>query len=446
MIRLAILCGLLAIATAAWGQEAYVPVGSVVTLEQAVALALQNNRLVRNAALEVEKATDRVAAARTRRFPAFEAQVLESYLLTSIDFTFRQGAFGTFPGTGPIPAKDTKITTERRPTTLVVARATQPLSQLYRIGLNVQLQGVGGEVAQEELRLRRQSVVHDVKQVYYGILQTLSGLEALEEALKNYRELDRLVADYVRQHRALKADRLEVKTRLAQAEYDALRQRNALASQQERLNSLLGLDIQTELRLHPVSDTTLFTTDLPAARTRALDQRPELREAQLKVRQAEYDRRMKLAEYIPDLSLALNYLSPVNVDVVPKNIAAVGLLLTWDVFDWGRKKREAEEKGKTVAQARNTVRETENSVLLEVHSRLRALQETAALLHVQQLTQETAREKLRVAMDKYAQQAVLLQDVLQAQAYLADANAKYRQGLLSFWTARADFEKALGEE
>jgi outer membrane efflux protein len=145
MIRSAVLCGLLAMSVVAWAQEAPVPSGVVVTLEQAVALALQNNRLVHNAALEVDKATDRVAAARTRRLPAFDVYVLESYLLTPVDFTFEQGTFGTFPSTGPIPAKDTTIRTERQPTTLVSARVTQPLSQLYRIGLNVQLQAVAGQ-------------------------------------------------------------------------------------------------------------------------------------------------------------------------------------------------------------------------------------------------------------------------------------------------------------
>jgi outer membrane protein len=73
------------------------------------------------------------------------------------------------------------------------------------------------------------------------------------------------------------------------------------------------------------------------------------------------------------------------------------------------------------------------------------LQETAALLQVNQLAEETAKEKLRVAMNKYTEQAALLQDVLQAQATLADANHQYRQALLSFWTTRAEFEKALGE-
>jgi outer membrane protein TolC len=35
--------------------------------------------------------------------------------------------------------------------------------------------------------------------------------------------------------------------------------------------------------------------------------------------------------------------------------------------------------------------------------------------------------------------------VLQTQAGLAEAQDRYQQALLAFWTARADFEKAIGE-
>ena len=63
----------------------------------------------------------------------------------------------------------------------MIAQATQPLSQLYRIGLGVRLQEVGGAVAHEQLRLQQQTIVYDVKRFYYGMLQTLSALEASEE-------------------------------------------------------------------------------------------------------------------------------------------------------------------------------------------------------------------------------------------------------------------------
>jgi outer membrane protein TolC len=273
-----------------------------------------------------------------------------------------------------------------------------------------------------------------------------SGLEATEEALKLYRELDSLVERYVVQQVALKSEGLDVKTRLAKAEYEALTLRNSLASLNEQLNELLGRDIRTEFSVSSVPDVTRFEADLATAGTRALEQRPEVKEARLKVKQAEYDKRVKKAEYIPDISLTFNYLSLIHVEVLPTNVAAVGVLVSWNPFDWGRKKRELAEKSKTIEQADNGLRETETLVLIDVHSRFRKLQEARALLRVSQLAQEATGEKLRVTMNKYAQQAVLLKDVLQTQAERAEANHQYRQALLSFWTAKADYEKALGED
>ena len=57
-----------------------------------------------------------------------------------------------------------------------------------------------------------------------------------------------------------------------------------------------------------------------------------------------------------------------------------------------------------------------------------------------------ANEKLREVNDKFRQSSVLLRDVLQQQAAVANANHDYEQALLAFWTAKAEFEKALGEE
>src|SRR6266487_4240714 len=68
------------------------------------------------------------------------------------------------------------------------------------------------------------------------------------------------------------------------------------------------LDVQTTFQVSPVSETVVYAEDAEAASRRAVTQRPELQQAQLKVKQAEYDRRMKQAEYIPDVSLAFSYL------------------------------------------------------------------------------------------------------------------------------------------
>src|SRR5215831_7871591 len=95
-------------APAARGQEAQ---AEVLTLEQAITLALGENRQVKSASIEVEKYGDKLASLRTKRLPAFKVNSTASQLLTPISFTFDKGAFGTYPGIGPVPDKTTEIST-----------------------------------------------------------------------------------------------------------------------------------------------------------------------------------------------------------------------------------------------------------------------------------------------------------------------------------------------
>ena len=71
-------------------------------------------------ALAVDQAEDQIAEARTSRLPTFNIYTLASQQLAQIDFRFAQGAFGTFPGIGPVPDKDTSISTGTKPTFLII--------------------------------------------------------------------------------------------------------------------------------------------------------------------------------------------------------------------------------------------------------------------------------------------------------------------------------------
>lgn len=127
----------------------------ILTLEQAVQLAARNNRSLKNATLEVNKASDRNAALRTRLLPNFKLYALGSQLLTPVDFTVLQGQFGTFPNIGPIPATDTRFRTPLRPTALVIGSVAQPLSTLYSLHLSLKLSDLNSRVAEEQARSTR---------------------------------------------------------------------------------------------------------------------------------------------------------------------------------------------------------------------------------------------------------------------------------------------------
>src|SRR5262245_31417360 len=180
------------------------------SLDEAIRLAVANNRQVQSARVQIEKAEADVPTARTRRLPVIEIDVTAAHLLMPVDFTFPQGAFGNIPGAGPIPAVDTTLSVPRQPTVFVSSQVSQPLSQLFRINLGIDSATKTREIEQEHARAQQLSTVNEVKRLYFAILQTKSALDATDEAIALYRELDRTLQVRVAQKVALRADGLDV--------------------------------------------------------------------------------------------------------------------------------------------------------------------------------------------------------------------------------------------
>ena len=427
-----------------------VPPGvEILTLDKAIDQALINNRSAKNARLEIEKNDERTAGARTRMLPGFQMNALVSKPLTTFDTTFEKGVFGVTPS-GPIPNEDTVITSSTKPTAAIIGQLVQPLSQLHRIKLQIKQQEAATEISRAQLSATEQALVNEVKRAYYAILQSQGAAQAAEANIKLYRELDRVTGEYVIQQVALKTELMDVQTRLAKAEYELMTIDNQLISQKEQLNHLLGRDVRTEFAVSSGEETALAVmreTDLLAARERALAHRPEIREAKLKVEQAKLDKRIKKSEFIPDVSLTVNYATTFSYsNFVPRSLSGVGIQVDWEVFDWGRRKHEVADKEKSITQANNALLDTESQVVMEVNAHFRQMQEARQMLKVAKLAQTQARANVQLVTYKYRLDAVLLKDVLQAQTVLANSDYDYQKALLAFWTAKADFEKAIGED
>jgi outer membrane protein len=222
--------------------------------------------------------------------------------------------------------------------------------------------------------------------------------------------------------------------------------RNNLDTDKEHLNNLLGRDIDTPFRTQSTPPVSAEEMDLKIARQTALRQRPEVKEAEIDVSRAGYDLRLAKAQYIPDVGAAIRYFNPINTQILPQNIVSAGLALTWEPVDWGRRKDKIKQKDLTVEQSNNQLQDARSKVLLDVDNTFRKLEESRSLIVVAQAARDASNEKLREVSNQFKQSSVLLRDVLQQEAAVANANHEYEQSLLALLNASAEFEKALGEE
>jgi outer membrane protein len=304
----------------------------------------------------------------------------------------------------------------------------------------------GKQLSQEQLRQQKQEITDSVKSSYYTLLQTQSALDAARENVKALHEMDRTTDEYVAQKAALPYQASGVKAQLAQAELQEVTLEDTIQTQKENLNDLMGRDITTDFALAGVPDALPEEQSLDLARQTALDNRTEIKQAQNKIEQATLARRLEKANYIPQVGLQYMYFRPFTIEGLPSGINSVGFSLKWDIWDWGNKRHLMDEKQRGIEQSRLSLTETQSQVVIDISNRYRKLREARAGLKVAQLGEDAEKQKLDVVTLQFKQNAALLSTLQTEQSNMAQSQAQYQQALSNFWTARSDFEKALGND
>jgi outer membrane protein len=417
------------------------------SVDDAVKIALADNRTLKIVSLNLDVHKEKLAADKTRRLPSFNTYVFGSELLSPISYFIPEGQFGCcYPGIGPIPSQNTYLTTGSHPTANVLASASQPLIQLYKINLYLRGQRLSIEEAEQQLREQKQTVVDDVRQAFYKVVEIDNQIESTQASIKQYEELDRITVQYVSEQVALESDSLEVKTKLAQEQLSLLKLQDKEQTAKETLNDLLGRNINTPFRTAAVGPVSAEEMDLASAQAKALENNPKVKEGEITIKQADNARALAKSQYLPDLNFSIQYTTPIGYTFIPTNIANAGLEFRWEPFEWGRRKHEVNEKTINVEQSKLELENTKAKILINVGDQFRSLKEARASVLVAQAAQTSSREKLREVTMQYGQQTKLLRDVLQEQTAVEKANSDFDDALASFWSAKASFEKAIGEE
>ena len=133
----------------------------------------------------------------------------------------------------------------------------------------------------------------------------------------------------------LRSDGLEVEAKLAQEKLKLLKTQDRLITAKETLNDLMGREIKAQLTASVSLRSLLEEGNLETAESKALEQNPQVAEAEIDVKQATNARQIAKAQYLPDLNFSIQYTTPIGYTFVPTNIANAGLEFRWEPFEWG---------------------------------------------------------------------------------------------------------------
>ena len=414
------------------------------TLQEAVQLALRQNRALKIARLKLVENEQKKAAAKSGYFPELKNQ--SSFLHTTAleNIEIPAGAFGLIPNVGFVPNRDILI--DQGNQTFVTSGTTlaQPLTPLIRVHQANRIAASEIVASRDELKKAENEVAVNVHELYYGILITRLQKQAAEqESVYAETHLQESEQD-VRNGSALKIAIIESRAGLLESQQSVLTATLRLSDLTTELNEALGLPLDTRLELAAVEPSSPALPSREDYLRSAWAENPQILAAAEAVKQAEAAVTAAKSTFIPDVSVFARQSYQNGVPFLVHNFGTFGINLSYDVFDFGKRRAEVREREARLAQARENLERLKEAVSVQIERGYNRVEQAKNMLQVASEVVKLRTEGVRLAESQLAQGAVLVSAQRQASAASYKSQADLLQAQLAHLLARAELEQTTG--
>ena len=439
LLRILALAGLVGLsATAQQGAE-----NRHLTLNEAVQLALAQNHALKIARLKVIENEQKKAGQRSAYFPTIknESNILHVTELEGI--AIPAGAFGTAGG-ALVPGRTVNL--PQGQTTLFSSgtQISQPLTQLIRIHDANRVAAADVAVSRDDLKKAETEVALQVHTLYFGILITRLQKQAAEQETAYATERLRESEDDVRRGNALKVAAVQGKAGLLESQQSVLTAELQLTDLNTELNDLLGLPLDTNLELDPAVPSSFELRPREEYVQTAWSENPEIMAAKDAVRKAKAGVAAAKSAYIPDVTAFARQSYQDGVPFLVRNFGTFGVNLTYDVFDFGKRRAAVRAGEAELAQAEENLQRLKDQVAVGIQRDYDKLERSRNLVNVAKQVVELRQESERLTRNQLSQGVVLVSDRRQSTAATSKAQADYLQASLGYLLAWAELEQAVG--
>ncbi|MEP0767013.1 MAG: TolC family protein [Fimbriimonadia bacterium] len=413
----------------------------MLTLDQAIGIALENSLSVRRARAELAKSREQV----NQGYAAMRPQVTGSATYTRFD----KKTTAEFPGQDPDGNSITQsivIQPEDSRTAQVVLGQAVDISGKQRIGVRgakaLETAAHAGLSAEEaEVALR-------VKLAYYNVLRAQASVAIAEDAVKNAEERQRVAEAQVEAGTASKIDVLRAKTQVAQNRQGLISARNAVALAKAAFNNVLARAVDTPFELAPAGDLPQCRGKLDALTAEAFEKRPELRQLEWVARVQESVLSLERLGMMPSLTLSVvgdfNFRTTLFNNRSERYTGAA--VLSFPLYDGNITKARVGQAKADVEKSRASFEEAKLGVALQVKQALLSVQEASERLVTAEAALAEAEEVLRLAQLRYKNELAIQLEVSDAELALTQAKLNALNARYDYLQAYSQLQRAVGSE
>jgi outer membrane protein TolC len=417
----------------------------VLTLSEAVQIALKNNPAVGAADAYAEAVRQGIKTAQSGRYPRLDF----SYSFTRSNNPVY--VFGTLLTQEQFQAQNFDLNFLNHPPPLNNFRpqftANMPLYDAGKTSRSVRDACLQSQAAQQGMHRTQQEIVFNTAGAFLNELLARESVRVAQAAL------DAATADLARaqsrqeQGLTVPSDVLSAQVQLSQAKEDLIRAQNAVAIAQASLNVAMGLpeDAPNEIE-GDLKEVSFESGALSERQEKALVTRPDYQQAKIGKERTTNGVNAARAEFLPKINLFSSWeVDSQTFAARAGNNWAAGATLSFNIFDGGANRARLAESRARERQARALQDQMASAVRLQVREAFLNVNAARQRVEASRESASQAQESLRILQNRYETGLATITDLLQAETMRTAAQQRFLNAVFDYRIAFAALELATGE-
>ncbi|MEO0102117.1 MAG: TolC family protein [candidate division WOR-3 bacterium] len=433
------------------------------TLDKAISLALQNNRLIAQTKEKIAEA----AALKGIAFSALLPQINASGTYYRTDrlnkFTMAVPIYDNLPlpvinpltgetigFTPPIPiiigADTLTMALGARDNYLLRGTIQQTLFTWGKLWHAYQIAGISLDIEKEGLKRTEAEVKVSVVEGFYQTFLAQKTVELLEESQKQLKRHWERVRLLYEKGLANRLDFLRTEVKLAEMEVSLSRMKNNAQLALASFRSTLGLE-EIPIVLSVTLEPDEWSVDLDSAIKTAGVQRPEIQQLRSAIEIARRSKQIALSSNLPTLFSQLNYdyKKPIGLENKWGTDWNLTIGFTMPIFAGFSNLAKIRQSQARERQARLSLALVEEGIKMEVQALVNTLNQEMKNIETQKKNLLLAKEALSLAEKSYENGLITNLEYLDCSLTLYQSQISYWQSLANYQIVKAKLKKAIGE-
>lgn len=429
----------------------------IMTLEDCRKQAVEYNKELKKAQYQKEEAVANQKIARTAYLPDLSASASGVYLPDIEGFSMPGGFLptaaseeaamnGEYTGVSNVWSPGINLELDNLSVLYGSVTVTQPVYAGGKIRYANKQADAGVKIYEHNYNLKYSEIIEQTDKLYWNIASISANVKLAEKYIEMLTELEEQMTEMYNLGLTPASEKLKVAVQKNEAELNLIKAKNGLRISKMYLNQILGQDLNTDIQITDSLNYEIELMNMKNGVDQALSNRDELAILEKKLEISKLDKKIALADFLPQVGISAGYSSYYVSDLVedPTFSPSFAGQITIPLFHWGEGKHKQDAAKLKIMQAQTDLENTNEMINLEVQQVKIQIEEAYESIEIAKKNIAEAEESLEETKASFEVGLNTTTDLLNAQAQWQAANSRLIEALAQFEILQTSWQKVTG--